>query len=111
VREGFRHERKIRKREKEATDALRERLGTEIDILPESTEDATRAELVSFGDIQQRDAGLKDVFRSPNMRRGATKVSKSSKEDRRDALKRQLLANTRASLNPFGGNRTSASLT
>lgn len=111
MRDSFRRERKIRKREEEATEALKERLGTDIDLLPESEEDARRAKLVSFGDVEaNEDAGANAaVFRSPNPSRGTLKVSKAAKENRADALRKQLLSNTRAAMNPFSGTQGSGS--
>lgn len=109
IRESFRRERKIRKREEDATEALKERLGTDIDLLPASEEDAKRAGLITYGDteVAKDDAAdSKAVFRpasaNPTTRRGTTTGAKSAKESRAELLRRQLLNNTRAALNPFG---------
>ena len=112
IRESFRRERKIRKREEEATEALKERLGTDIDLLPESQGDVRRAGLVTFGDAEARmkdnDAGLKTVFK-PDMiatqRRTTSSGTKPSKDSKAEILRRQLLSNTRAAMNPFGGTK------
>jgi len=99
LRDEFRRERKIRKREEDAKDALKQRLGTDIDILPESTEDGRRAKLVDFGGAgsSREDALAKPIFAATTRKPGTNK-----KEGRADALKKQLLSNTRASMNPFG---------
>ena len=106
VREGFRRERKFRKREEEATERLKERLGTEMEILPETAEDKQRAKLMSFGtaglDDFQVESSSQSFLRTPVSARPRMKASSKSAESKRDALRRQLVGNTRASLNPFG---------
>ncbi|EMC99699.1 hypothetical protein BAUCODRAFT_347303 [Baudoinia panamericana UAMH 10762] len=107
LRTEFRKESKKRKRDEEATQALKERLGTDMELLPETEEDARRAELVGFGvddEVQEHDghdeASRKALFdkstASPLPRR-----SDKREEGRREALRRRLLANTRAASNPF----------
>ena len=107
MRDSFRRERKIRKREEEATEALKGRLGTSIDLLPESGEDARRAQLVEFGDVEaesKRDGtSSRAIFASTKTPRATFKSSKFTKENRADALRKQLLSNTRAAMNLFGG--------
>lgn len=49
LRKTFRVGRKAREREAERTEALKERMGLGIELLPESEEDARRARLVEFG--------------------------------------------------------------
>jgi len=106
MRTSFRHERKLRRREEEATEALKERLGTDIDMLPESAEDMQRAKLVSYGDADgtANGAELKALFDRQSARRHAVSSSEMVKESRKDALQRQLVGNTRAALNPFGSS-------
>lgn len=105
MRESFRRERKIRKREEDATSALKERLGTDMDLLPESAEDKERAKLVSFGtagtDNFNDEGSVKAFLKTPATARAKSKTFKPS-ESRKDALRRQLVGNTRAALNPFG---------
>ena len=102
LREGFRKERKRIKREDDEKEALKERLGTEIEILPAQEEDAKRAELVSFGEVKDEDAKAKAMFTS-DVKPSRTKSTGSKpKESRADVLRRQLLNNTRATANPFG---------
>lgn len=108
MRTAFRRERKVRKREEEKVGALKERLGTEMEILGESEGDARRARLVDFaadqGDGDAAAAG--DVFE----RRAPSRVTATSsprnpatlKESRAEALRQRLVGNTRAAMNPFG---------
>ena len=74
MRDSFRRERKIRKREEDADEALKERLGTDIKLLPESEGDSKRAKLVSFGDVEtgekDDDANKKALFTSSKPTRG-----------------------------------------
>lgn len=108
MRASFRHDRNALKREEEADQALKDRLGTDIHLLPASEEDSTRAKLVTFGedsDQPNRDtAASKAMFRTPASKITKPKAVKpaNAKDSRRDALRRQLVSNTKASLNPFG---------
>lgn len=112
LRDSFRRERKIRKREEEATESLKERLGTDIDILPEAEQDAQRAKLVSFGnhdlEATERPQGSGSFLRTTTRPSDRTPSSKSKAklnqkaESKKDALRRQLLSSTRAAMNPFG---------
>lgn len=113
LRDSFRRERKVRKREEEATERLKERLGTDIELLPECEEDNTRAKLMSYGQVDgggEGDAASgRKFFRTPKSRaafssgnlasKSATRTTKDSKAD---ALRKKLLSNTRTSMNPFG---------
>lgn len=101
MRDSFRRERKIRKREEDATDTLKERLGTDIHLLPESEEDSKRAKLVSYGDPEAADASTKAMFRLAEASQ-PLQVTKPTKVKGADLLRRQLLSNTRAAINPFG---------
>lgn len=103
MRDTFRRERKLRKRDEEATEALKARLGTDIDILPENEEDSKRAKLQSYGKHETGDqvgAEGKALFErrvpAPNSRKTFV-----MKERPQDALRRKLLSNTRAAINPF----------
>lgn len=106
ARDSFRVERKALKREDDATQALKDRIGTDIDLLPATEEDNARAKLVTFGDDEaapsRDEAGSKPMFRTPADRISKVKPTKTTKDRRKDALQRQLLSNTRAALNPFG---------
>lgn len=107
MRDSFRHERKIRKRDEEATEALKEKLGTDIELLPEAESDVRMARLVDFGpaDLGSRDdeAGTKAVFQASKIVRSSSRT-RAEKANHAETLRRQLLRNTRASLNPFSVN-------
>jgi coiled-coil domain-containing protein 130 len=107
LRQSFRRERKMRKREEDATESLKERIGTGIDILPETELDAQRAKLVSFeAPGSSRDSS--PFFRTPARvpaRTSSPKVKAGSghkSESKKDLLRRQLVSSTRAAMNPFG---------
>lgn len=107
VRDSFRVERKVLKREEDVNEAIKDRIGTDIDLLPATEEDSARAKLVTFGGdelAKNRDeGGSKPMFRTPTNRVSKSKPSKQQgADDRKEALRRQLLSNTRAALNPFG---------
>jgi coiled-coil domain-containing protein 130 len=109
LREGFRRDRKVLQREERAVESLKERIGTDMEILPEAEQDAQRAKLVAF---EKGSAGSKrgsDAFlRTPARTSSRTPISKSrnssgqKSETRKDALRRQLVNSTRAAMNPFG---------
>lgn len=101
MRETFRHDRKVLKRKEVADQQIKDRIGTEIDLLPETEEDGIRAKLVSYGEdstASQTDAAsTKPLFSTFN-----NKSSTKAKPIAKDALRDRLLANTRAKTNPFG---------
>lgn len=106
IRTTFRQDRKALKREEEADEALKDRLGTDIALLPATKEDLQRAKLVTFGmesDQPAQDTAIsKAMFRTPVAKISKAKAAKSTKDSRKDALRRQLVSNTKAALNPFG---------
>lgn len=110
VRTSFRTERKALKREEQATEALKERIGTSIELLPEIDEDARRARLVEFGkgeddpDPRMAAAGSRAVFDRSSPRAPVLTSRKTTKESQKSLLRRQLVRNTRAALNPFGNS-------
>jgi coiled-coil domain-containing protein 130 len=104
MRASFRHERKIRKREETATEALKDRLGTDIELLPESEQDVKRAKLITFGDTSEIAATSTSASRPFGLHKSLRKSSTKSKTQKRhgeDALRDRILGNTRARLNPF----------
>nr|OQO23527.1 hypothetical protein B0A51_09791 [Rachicladosporium sp. CCFEE 5018] len=102
LREGFRRERKVLKREEEGRERLKEKFGIEVEVQEEIEEDRQRAKLVQFGETDDRQAGGAELFlRTPgriSTRERKVVVSKSKS----DALRRQLVSNTRAAIDPFG---------
>ena len=107
TRDTFRCERKIRKRDGEATDALKGCLGTNIDLLPESEEDARRVRLVNFGDAEADSKGdimsSQAIFTPTRTPRATSRTRKPIKEKRTDASRKLLLSNTGAVMNTFDG--------
>jgi coiled-coil domain-containing protein 130 len=106
MRESFRRERKLRKREEERAEVIKNRIGTDVDLLPESEEDARRARLVDFGGVADSsvdDAGSRAVFRKTSTSPSGAGSKKASKESQAESLRRRLLSNTRAAMNPFSG--------
>lgn len=110
LRTTFRHERKIRKREHEQDEALKERLGTDIDLLPASLEDVQRAKLISYGVDESSTrhddaAAAKALFKARTPAKSSAASKKPpAKDSRAEALRRQVVGNTRAAVNPFGGS-------
>jgi coiled-coil domain-containing protein 130 len=111
LRQSFRRERKLMKREEDATESLKERIGTDIDILPETELDAQRAKLVSFDRGLEAPNSSRDS--SPFFRTSAHSSSRTSSprvkaasnqksESKKNLLRRQLVSSTRAAMNPFG---------
>lgn len=108
LRQSFRRERKLLKREEDATESLKKRIGTDIDLLPETELDAQRAKLVSFeAPSSSRDSS--PFFRAPARIAPARTLSPKVKagsvqksESKKDLLRRQLVSSTRAAMNPFG---------
>jgi coiled-coil domain-containing protein 130 len=109
LRDSFRRDRKLHKREEEATENLRARLGTDMEILPESEHDAQRAKLVSFENNRSADTSASNTFLKASVRTASkAPLSKSrtaarqTSDSKKDALRRQLVSSTRAAMDPFG---------
>lgn len=109
LRESFRRDRKLHQKEEKAVESLKERIGTDMEILPEVELDAQRAKLVAFERGKTSSTGASDKFlRTPARTSSRTPISKSrntsgqKSETRKDALRRQLVNSTRAAMNPFG---------
>ena len=112
LRKGFRRERKVRAREHEASEGIREKMGLAIELLPEDAEDRQRAKTVEFGSLPDGDeraslgALSKPMFGSDSPKQTALSEPKKRKkildpETVRRTLQQQLQGNTRAALNPF----------
>lgn len=85
LRNTFRRKRKLLKRDEIATRAIQDRLGTDMTILPETEADASRAKLVTFATRPAQRAG-----------------SSAPAQEAKNILKRRVIGNTRANLDPFG---------
>lgn len=115
LRRSFRAGRKEREKALEKTEAVRERMGLGIELLPESEADARRAAVVDFGEDEGGagaggvDAALAmPLFGSSNGDdKGGKGLSKSllkadrQKEKEKRAFMTQVMGNTRASKDPF----------
>ena len=108
LRESFRRDRKIHQREERVLERLKERIGTDMEILPEMEQDAQRAKLVAFEKASTVPARTSGSFlRTPARTSSRTPISKSrnvssqKSETKKDALRRQLVNSTRAAMNPF----------
>lgn len=108
MRDSFRRERKVRKREEEATQALKDRLGTDIDILPATEQDNQRARLVTFGSSGREDP-LEDSELQPFVPPTSISIgsprksaSKTPAKTQKEMLRQRLWRSTRAALDPFG---------
>lgn len=88
LRDTFRHDRKLRKREEAATQSIKDRIGTDIDILPATDDDAHQASLVTFGTLTHQQHSTK------RQSKGFTTPPKTE-------LQRQLMRTTRGILDPF----------
>ncbi|MCJ1477822.1 hypothetical protein MMC13_006495 [Lambiella insularis] len=117
LRRAFRADRKVREKDQAATEALQDRMGLGLDLLPESEEDRRRAGFVEFGELGQTGtdvavlrAQAKPLFpldtslQKPVVSSGTkSKEPKAEQVARRqkEALRRELQQNTRAVLDPF----------
>ncbi|EGX92637.1 DUF572 domain-containing protein [Cordyceps militaris CM01] len=105
LRSAFRVGRKERAAAAAATEALQERMGLGLDILPETREDAQRARLVDFGRDEEHleDGALalaKPLFETvPPKER--TKEPRRTTDGSRESLATQVAGNTRAAKDPF----------
>ncbi|OAR00450.1 hypothetical protein LLEC1_07819 [Akanthomyces lecanii] len=111
LRRTFRAGRKEREMTTAATEALQDWMSLGMDILPETEEDAQRAQLVDFAPGGDRDAALsKPLFETTNtpkekreassMTLGATKEARR-KTQMRESFVTQVVGNTRAAKDPF----------
>ncbi|KAI1338472.1 CWC16 protein [Xylariaceae sp. FL0016] len=120
MRDVFRVGRKQREKEGLETEALRERMGLGIELLPGTEEDSARAKLVDFGDAGLEDAGdaggkalAKPLFNAAQSGSKLEKpdgVSHGKKKklkteiaaaQMRESLVSEIVGNTRASQDPF----------
>jgi coiled-coil domain-containing protein 130 len=112
LRTTFRQERKVLKAAADADEALKDKLGTSINLLPATEEDERRAKLIAFGDVDE-DANTtaatgKALFEkrvAPNTPSRSTRPAKITPQD---TLRRTLLGNTRAAMDPFGSKKKPA---
>lgn len=113
LRRGFRAERKLRVKDAQKADAIKDRFALGIELVSETAEDGQRAAAVDFGHFDE-DGAVKAVSKplfsesrladvssqSKNLVRPA-KVIKTQR-DQKTRLQTALKDNTRAGLDPFG---------
>lgn len=114
LRRAFRADRKIREKNAELTENLKDRMSLGMDLLEETEGDRKRASFVDFGEVVGEMAIVKAKARplfareSDSLTRSGKpqKYSKKTKtlleaESRREKLRRELGNNTRAAVDPF----------
>lgn len=114
LRRAFRADRKVREKDAELTEDLKDRMSLGMDLLEESEADRKRASFVDFGEVGGEVAIVKATAR-PLFARESDSLSRSGKpqkapkkaktlleaESRREKLRRELSDNTRAIVDPF----------
>lgn len=128
LRKDFRAERKVRKREAKAADAIKERMGLSIDLVPETDQDRRQAASIDFGpanaaynDKDTFKAHAKPLFGNPELVKATIKQNASRKStvsvsttkranstDKKAALQRDLQNTTRVAIDAFGSDSTFA---
>lgn len=112
LRKAFRVGRKEREKQAERDEELRERLGTGVELVPESEEDRLRAGIVEFERIQEGDALSKPLFERKGARadedgkKGMLKKDKELKKNK-EGFVSSVMGNTRLGRDPFlNGSKT-----
>ena len=114
LRRAFRADRKVREKNTEITENLKDRMSLGMDLLEETEADRKRASFVDFGEVGGEMAIVRAKARplfareSDSLTRSEKpqKTSKKAKmllevESRREKLRRELGDNTRAAVDPF----------
>ncbi|KAI9876026.1 MAG: hypothetical protein M1830_007523 [Pleopsidium flavum] len=115
LRRAFRADRKVRQKNHEVTENLKDRMSLGMDLLEETEEDRKRAGFVEFGEMGGEGAiakaKAKPLFASPDSKstlakKHRVKESRKTKtleqaEKRRETLRLELSGNTRAATDPF----------
>jgi coiled-coil domain-containing protein 130 len=108
LRKGFRVGRQQRQQDERTGDALKEKFGIGVDILPSNEEDSQRTKLIDFGDVQT--AVSKPLFEgpSPQSERPKTKIKETMTRraaqkvaEQKQALQKNLTSNSRVTTDPF----------
>ncbi|GAM89925.1 hypothetical protein ANO11243_079650 [Dothideomycetidae sp. 11243] len=115
VRKGFRRDRKERVRETRIAEELKDRMGLDIELLPESETDKLKARLVEFGDWSEggaRAAVSKPLFEEVPAKKTTTKAtdmrtrSERHKAQTKESFEDKVRHNTRAAVDPFARTQT-----
>ncbi|TAQ89362.1 hypothetical protein B7494_g2353 [Chlorociboria aeruginascens] len=114
LRKTFREGRKLREKEARTTEALQDKMSLGIDLLPEHEDDARRAGIIEFGEVDSEPAMAraisKPLFETEKPSAGGkAKESKSSRKQKAEDLVKKKTAdivaeirgNTRAAIDPF----------
>ncbi|KAL2044736.1 hypothetical protein N7G274_002511 [Stereocaulon virgatum] len=111
LRKTFRVERKIRQRNGELTEKLKDRMSLGMELLEETEDDRRRAGFVQFGEFDGKNAIMKAKSKPlfPDLlatKKSLAKRTRSTKaatdaDKRREKLRKELGNNTRAVLDPF----------
>lgn len=119
LRKGFRADRRLREKNARVDEKLKERMGFDMDLLPEHEDDRARAGMIEYGPLESVDeaaqkAASRPLFLLDNTRseadrtakkqdKKATVTTKKQKEAdrRRIALQQEIRHNTRAAKDPF----------
>lgn len=120
VRKSFRVERKVREKAADVDEKLKERMGLDVDLLPEHEDDKRRAAFIDFGPLDNIDDGAmkaasKPLFllenatpteTAPRKKEVTTRKTASTKKEkeaqrRRQALQQEIRQNSRISKDPF----------
>ena len=100
LRASFRAVRQQRERDYAETEALRDKLGLGMELLPASEADARRAALVDFGPLVDGDGGRDRAMARPLFPR--VRPGEGRREDwARQSLVSEALRNSRTALDPF----------
>ncbi|KAL8925299.1 MAG: hypothetical protein Q9208_003589 [Pyrenodesmia sp. 3 TL-2023] len=100
LRRVFREERKVREKDEQRAEELRNRMSLGMDLLVESEEDRRRAGFVDFGTEDGELAVVKAKSKP---------LFASAGQKRRGSLQSELENNTRAAVDPFLGGKTDTS--
>lgn len=114
LRRTFRTERKVREKEHEQTENLRERMGLDVELIPENDEDRRQAALIDFEELPDTDDGALKVAARPLFHQDDKTTTKmvstkpvhktktaAEAERRRKAFRQEVRDNTRAATDPF----------
>lgn len=118
MRRTFRAERKVREKNADVAEKLKDRMGLDLDLLPENEDDAKRARMIEYGALEGLDDGAfkatsRPLFQleraespkeSPKMvtkKKPALTRREKEAERRRTTLQQELRHNSRAARDPF----------
>jgi coiled-coil domain-containing protein 130 len=116
LRKTFRAERKVREKEHDYSEKLRDTMGLDVELMPENDEDRRHATLIEFGGLVDEDidasttrATSRPLFqpdKKAETTSGKAKLSRKAKaaaevERRKKALQQEIRDNSRAAADPF----------